>query len=137
MIWEMIFDFWTMRKGDEKGWKYFFELEIKLMNCPMGHFWPILMNPTLWSMSLKWKDSFHIFDTLHFNCVTDFIEKYIYEEIFHWGRKNIYQSLFIGFVSNGNHPKRESNHFDGRLGQRLFFEKIDKIIQGLYIEVAN
>ena len=25
--------------------------------------------------------------------------------------------------------KRESNHFDGKLAQRLFFEKIEKIIQ--------
>ena len=79
---------------------------IKLMNCPMGHFWPILMNPTLWSMSSKVKktlDPHFIFDTLqlcHRLYQNIFFQNIFWEKIFLFESEKYLLITFIGFISD-------------------------------------
>ena len=93
---------------------------IKLMNCPMGHFWaPILMNPTLWSMSSKVKktlDPHFIFDTLqlcHRLYQNIFFQNIFEENIFIRVRK-IFINNFYRFHKWWNYSifQKRKSHFE-------------------------
>ena len=127
MIWEMIFDFWTMRKRDEKKLKIIFWTWDKIDELPNGSFLAHFDESDTLIDEFEMKRLFSHFRYASFQLCHRLFYRKIFMRKYFIEDEKIFINHFYRFRNQWKSSKRESNHFDERLGQRLFFEKIDKL----------